>query len=77
MRLLPLRRGVDALRQATAATVRLTFNATVPATGLSCSGFVDICSRPLSRLGSPMPNAPVCNPYGRTKEVRDLTKCSG
>ena len=77
VRLMPLLRAVDANRQAAATTVRLRFNATVPATGLSCVGFVDICSQPLARSGAPVRNSPGCARFEATRATRDLTVCSG
>lgn len=74
--LMPLLRAVDASRKAAATTVRLSFNATVAATGLSCLGFVDICSRPLL-VSSRARNAPGCTTFEATRAMRDLTVCSG
>ena len=77
MRIMPLLRAMDSRRQAAATMVRLRFNATVPATGLSCSGFVDICSQQLTRRGAPVRNAPACGKFESTRLERDLTVCSG
>lgn len=76
MRVMPLPRAVDAARRPAATTVRLHFNATVPATGLSCSGFVDVCARPLGRNGAPLRGAPACVAFEATRAVRDLTVCA-
>lgn len=77
VRLMPLLRMVDANRKAAATTVRLFFNATVPETGLSCSGVVDICSQRLTRSGTPERNAPACGAFEATRAVRDMTVCRG
>ena len=76
VRLLPLRKAVDATRREAATTVRLHFNATVPATGKSCAGVVDICAQRLTRKGAPVHRAPTCGEFGATRAVRDLTVCS-
>lgn len=76
MRLMPLMQAVDAMRRAAATTVRLHFNATVPATGRSCSGVVDICSRRLTRTGGFVRNTPACVDFETTRALRDLTVCS-
>lgn len=75
VRLLPLLLATEANRPA-ATVVRFLFNATVPATGLSCAGFVDVCARRLARNGVPARNAPACPSFQATKAVRDLTTCS-
>lgn len=74
---MPLRRAIDTMRRDAATTVRLSFNAVVPATGLSCQGFVDICARPVTRAGIPMRRAPACREFEATYAERDLTQCSG
>lgn len=76
VRLMPLLRTLEGIaRKPSATTVRLHFNATVPATGQSCSGYVDICARPLTRRGVPMRSAPACVAFDTTRAVRDLTVC--
>lgn len=50
--------------------LRFNYTATVPATGLSCSGFVDACI--IVRIGR---NPPTCSPFGRGEVSNSLTVC--
>ena len=70
--LLPLMLTTDATKKEVGTTVRIVFNATAPATGMSCQGYVELCS---ARTTGAKP--PRCNAYGATRTVRDLTVCSG
>ena len=70
--LLPLLQTRDAVSKEVGTTVRIAFTATSQATGLSCSGYVEVCS---ARTSGPKP--PQCRDYSTTHIVRDLTACSG
>lgn len=76
VRLMPLLRASDATGGKAATTVRIFFNATAPATGLSSAGHIDICSRMLTRTGRPVRDAPVCGAFEATRAMRDLTFCA-
>lgn len=72
--IMPLPRALDATtRREVPTAVRVTFDAIVPATGLSCSGAVHLCAARGAAQGRKP--APVCADFDSTGATRDLTVC--
>lgn len=75
VRLLPLPRAQQRGREVGVA-VRVSFSATVNATGLSCTGFVDVCSARRSVMRRATQAKPACAPFAQASATRTLTVCA-
>lgn len=75
MRLMPLARATQRGREVGRA-IRIQFNATVRATGLSCTGFVDVCSARSSVMRRATQASPACAPFEQAAETHNLATCA-